>query len=68
MTEHEVMDWDELGRGARELLAAAGLGERRGDNGAIGIREDRRLDLRRDLGQVGECLGGIHGRAKLPQA
>jgi membrane protein len=52
---------NELGRGGRERRALVVFGERRGNDGAVSAREDSDLDLRRDLGQVGERLRGVHG-------
>ena len=51
-----------IDRGPREPLATSGVGERRCEHGSRLVEEDGGLDLRRNLGQVGEGGRGIHRR------
>src|SRR5262249_6979987 len=51
----------EVGRAARELRGRRLVAERRALDGAALVEEHRSLDLRGDLGQIGERLGRIHG-------
>ena len=47
--------------GAHEPLARRAIGDRRRKHRPLRVEDDGRLDLGGDLGQIGECGGGIHG-------
>ncbi len=53
---------EELGCGFGERLGGTVVGERRGDDRPVVVGEHRRVDLRGDLGEVGESLRRVHAR------
>src|SRR4029079_14413763 len=50
----------ELGGGFRERFCGGIVAERRGDDRPIVVGENRRFDLRGDLGEIGESLRRVH--------
>ena len=58
----------ELGGGFRERFCGGIVVERRGDDRPVVVGENRRFDLRGDLGEIGESLRRVHAGGKLPQA
>src|SRR5260221_11516729 len=59
---------EQLRRGPRDALGGLLAPERRAEHGTVFAEEHRRLDLGRDLGQIGEGLSCIHGQARLTRA
>src|SRR6478752_10087444 len=66
LREHTVAGLESLGCGEqracrlRELIRPTALGERRTGDLALVAEDHSGLDLGGDLGQVGECLLGVH--------
>ena len=50
-----------------ERVAPRLVGERRAEQRPVLVEHHRCLDLRRDLRQIGECLGGVHRRDTLTE-
>jgi hypothetical protein len=51
---------EQIRGGIRERLRSALVGQRRGDDGTVVLRENSRLDLRGDLGEIGKGLRRVH--------
>ena len=56
---------EQVAGGARGVLGVTVVGERRGKDPALAVEDDRRLDLRRDLRQVGERLRSLRAHFRM---